>query len=293
MNTMQKYEQYQHKTFVDAAALYLAEFTAKNKNRQDQALRVVLRFIGDIPIGEIDDDSLWEYKQERGRKVMVGTVNKEISVVSTVLNKTVKVWGWMPSVPYIRKVSGPTKQSYPLTRAEERKLLRQLKGDVRKISIFALNTGVRRQDIYRVKWKQEHEQNGIEFFSLPDSGGNRYRPVILNHEARRIVRQMEGRDPDFVFPNRSVQKAIMKAWVAAGLPDHPLIRQGICNFRLTFERRLRLAGANEEEVDTLLGLRYWIREERHAIVDLRRLDELVSLSMFVKDPDLPVYFVPQ
>ena len=289
MHTLERYKDYEHKTLRDAAALYLAESTAKNKTRQEQALRSVLRFAGDIRLGEIDDDSLWEYKQERSRQVMVGTINKEISVVSTVLNKAVKDWGWMPSVPYIRKIKGPTKRAYPLTRPEQRKLIRRLKGDVRKISMFVLNTGLRRQEVFRLKWKQEHEQNGIEYFALPDAGGHRYRPVVLNYEARRIVRQMVGRDEDYVFPQRSVQRPIMLAWVKAGLPDHPLIKKGISNFRLTFERRLRAAGASEEEVDTLLGLRYWRREERHAIVDLKRLAELTEMTAFVKDPDLPIY----
>ena len=133
MNTLERFKAYEHKTLGDAAALYLAESTAKHKARQEQALRPVLRFAGGIRLGEIDDDSLWEYKQERSRQVMVGTINKEISVVSTVLNKAVKDWGWMPSVPYIRKIKGPTKKSYPLTRPEQRKLLRRLKGDARKI----------------------------------------------------------------------------------------------------------------------------------------------------------------
>ncbi len=289
MRSFEKFRQFEHKTLGDAAALYLAESTAKNKDRQEQALRSVLSFAGDIRLSEIDDDSLWEYKQARCRQVMVGTVDKEISVVSTVINKAVKVWGWMPSVPYIRTVSGPTKQSYPLTRHEERKLLRHLKGDVRKISKFVLNTGLRRHDVFRLTWKQEHEQSGIEYFALPDSGGNRYRYIVLNHNAKQVIHAMEGRDPDFVFPTRSVQKPIMVAWVKAGLPDHPLIKKGISNLRLTFERRLRAAGANEEEVDTLLGLRYWRREERHAIVDLKRLAELAEMTAFVKDPDLPIY----
>ena len=293
MRALEKYKAYEGKTFGDAAALYLAESTAKSADRQEQALRSVLQFVGDIPLSEIDDDSLSEYKQKRCRKVMVGTVNKEISVVRTILNNAVRVWGWMPAVPYIRKVSGPKKKSYPLTRHEERKLLRHLKGDVRLISKFVLNTGIRRHDVVRLTWKQEHDQSGIEYFALPDSGGNRYRYVVLNRNARKVLHAMEGRDPDFVFPNRSVQKPIMRAWINAGLPNHPLIKKGISNFRLTFERRLRLAGANGEEVDTLLGLRYWRREERHAIVDLERLAELVDLTMTVKDPDLPIYFVPQ
>ena len=95
---------------------------------------------------------------------------------------------------------------------------------------------------------------------------------------------------DFVFPKRDVSVAIRKAWINAGLPNHQLIRKGISNFRLTYKHRLQLAGASNDERDTLLGLRYWRREQECAVVDLERLEELAEKTISVKEPDLPVYY---
>ena len=175
MRALEKYKSYAHKTFGDAAALYLEEFNGKEKDRQFYALRSVLKYIEDVPLWDIDDDSLWEYKQERSREVMAGTVTKELTVVSTVLNKAARDWRWLPWVPVIHKVNGKKKHAYPLTRKEERKLLFRLKEDVRLICQFALNTGIGRADIFRLKWIHENERNGIELFEFPESDGQRCR----------------------------------------------------------------------------------------------------------------------
>lgn len=290
MDILERFKAYEHKTFGDAAALYQEEFKGKNKDRLDYALRPVLEYIADVRLMDLDDDALWEYKQERSREVMAGTVAVELGAVSRVLNKAAKDWRWLPWVAVIHKVKGKKKNPYPLTRKEERKLLYRLKGDVKLISLFALNTGVRRREVFELKWTQEHEKGGIELFEFPESEGNRYRPIVLNSAAKKVVQQMEGRDPDFVFPKRDVAAPIRKAWIKAGLPNHPLIQKGISNFRLTYKHRLGLAGANHDERDTLLGLRYWRREQECAVVDLKRLEELAEKTISVKEPDLPVYY---
>ena len=100
---------------------------------------------------------------------------------------------------------------------------------------------------------------------------------------------MDANGTDVVFALRSVSKPINKAWVKAGLPDHPFIRKGINNFRHTYAHRLRLAGASETECETLLGLRYGKRERQYSVVDLKRLEDLAELTITVKEPDLPVY----
>ena len=55
MNAMERFKAYEHKTFGDAAELYLAEFDGKCKDRQVYALRQALRFIEDTPLIDVDD----------------------------------------------------------------------------------------------------------------------------------------------------------------------------------------------------------------------------------------------
>ncbi len=289
MNTLERFKAYEHKTFGDAAELYLAEFTGKNKARQEYALAPILTYIADSPLLEIDDDSFWKYKQERCLEVMAGTVNKELTVAKTVLNKAARDWRWMPAVPIIRKVTGPVRQSYPLTHIEQRRLIHQIHGYLRQICLFALNTGVRREELFALKWDDECKSGGVEYFAIRESVNHRVRPVVLNSVARKIVQQMDENDADVVFVRRSVSAPINNAWVKAGLPDHQFIRKGINNFRHTYAHRLRLAGASETECETLLGLRYGKRERQYSVVDLKRLEDLAELTITVKEPDLPVY----
>lgn len=293
MNILEKCQAYEHKTFDDAAALYLAEFTGKCKERQEYALRQVLKYIGDVPLLEICDETLWEFKNDRLKQVMPGTVHKEIGTVRTVLNKAARDYGWVPFIPLIQGVPGPRQQSYPLTRAEERRLLHKLRSDVRLICLFVLNTGVLRNEIYRIRWDKEGHMNGVEYFSLESLDGGQPHPVILNCVARRVVRQMAGRDPEFVFPYRDISKPIDKAWVKAGLPGHKLVRKGVNNLRYTIANRLRLAGATDQEREAMFGLRNSDREHQYAVLDFQRLAELAEATITVEEPNLPVYYQAQ
>ncbi len=229
MNVLEKYKAYENKTFADAAALYLAEFTGKDKKRQEYALNQVLPFTGHLNLMEINDESLWEYMSRRSREAMVGTIRKELIVVNTVLNKAARVWRWIPAVPVIQKPTGPTRESYPLSQREQRRLLFRLRGDVRQIALFVLNTGVKRAEIFRLRWEDQRTRDNTDYFYLREPNYGRERPVVLNRVSRKAVDTMKGRDPEFVFPHRDVSKPINRAWVKVGLPNHPLIRKGINN----------------------------------------------------------------
>ena len=290
MNALEKFKAFEHKTFGDAAALYAAELSGPGRERQIYALRAVLPYIEDVPLMELTDESLWEYKNQRLKEVMPGTVQKEIVTVRTVLNRAARDYGWLPYVPIIQNVPGPRRKSYPLTRPQERKLLRHLRGNVRRICLFVLNTGVLRSEVFELRWENEKEINGIEYFLMKRAGNGQVRPIVLNSVAKRVVKQMEGANDELVFPIRDVAKAINRAWVKAGLPDHKLIRKGINNLRYTFANRLRLAGATDQEREAMLGLNAHGREQQYAVLDFERLAKLAEATITVEEPDLPVYY---
>ena len=75
MNTLERFKAYEHKTFGDAAELYLAEFDGKCKERQVFALRQVLRFIEDTPLLDVDQSAMAEYKEVRSQERMAGESN--------------------------------------------------------------------------------------------------------------------------------------------------------------------------------------------------------------------------
>ena len=276
MSIFDRFDRFADKTFGDATDQYLAEFDGKCKRRQEYALEPVLKYIRDLPLIDVDDLALQQYKQERSQQVMAGTVNKEITTVTAVLNKAARVWRWIPSAPKIQRVKGPTRKPYPLTWPEQASLFGQMGDYLRKICIFAVNTGVRRAEIFKLKWTDERKISGVNLFILRETKNGQDRPVILNCLARRVVNALRGQNDSQVFRKRSISKPFNKAWIKAGLPDHPLIRKGIHNLRHTFGHRLRTEGVGPEDRDALLGHNNRSLTQHYALPDLERLGNLVE-----------------
>ena len=111
----ERYHEDAHHTFREAAALYLDEFEGESKKRQAYAIEPLLPYIGDLPCGDVDQDSLKQYIEDRARgegffknrdSAMAGTVNKELGTVRTILNCAQGEWRWIPGVPRIRLIRG-------------------------------------------------------------------------------------------------------------------------------------------------------------------------------------------
>ena len=271
-----RFEKFADKTFRDAREKYLDEFEGKCRKRQEYALMHIAPYIDDLPLIEVDDTVLDQYKKDRRKVAMVGTINKELTTVTAVLNKAAKVWRWIPTAPKLQRLKGDTRKPYPLTWPQQIELFKRLCGDIQKICLFAVNTGVRREEIFKLRWSEERDIEGAMVFILRDTKNGQDRPVICNSIARRIVGYMRGRDPKFVFPKITIPKILNKAWIAAGLPDDPLIKKGIHNLRHTFGYRLRQAGVPGEDRDALLGHHNRSLTQHYAVPDIARLAELAE-----------------
>ena len=283
MDIFARYDQFANKTFADAAAKYLSEFEGKCKRRQEYGLDPVLKYIADLRLIDVDDLALQQYKKDRRREVMAGTVNKEITTVTAVMNKATRVWRWIPSAPKFQRVKGPTRKPYPITWIEQAKLFPRMSDRLRRICIFAVNTGVRRSEIFKLKWIDERSVDGIPLFILRETKNGQDRPIILNRLAKRAVNAMRGKHPIRVFEKMSISKPFNKAWIKAGLPDDPLIRKGIHNLRHTFGHRLRAEGVNAEDRDALLGHNNKSLTQHYAASDLRRLAPMLGLIEKFRD----------
>lgn len=286
MSIYERYEKFEHLTFQDAADKYLSEFEGKCRMRQWYALEHVIPYIAHLPLIDVDDEALRTYREERREQAMVGTINKEIATVTAVLNKAAKVWRWIPSAPLLQRVKGKSKQPYPLAWSEQIAVFCRLAGVLQKIALFAVNTGVRREEIFKLRWEDERDIDGVKLFILRETKNGQDRPVILNSIARRIVEQMRGLDcditkekgdPVYVFPRLTVNKIFNRAWIDAGLPDEKLVKKGIHNLRHTFGHRLRAAGVPAEDRDALLGHHSRSLTQHYALPDIQRLAEYVEL----------------
>jgi hypothetical protein len=114
------------RTFYEAGQKWLNEWEGKDWKRQEFALRKLYPSIGNIPLCRINNAALGNFKEQRLKEVMASTVNKELTLVTTVMNVACDIWEWIDYVPKIRHVKGPQKVAVPLTWEMQDKLFTNL-----------------------------------------------------------------------------------------------------------------------------------------------------------------------
>ena len=293
-NINKSWEQNAGRPFWDAALKYLKEFDGKDIERQRYALRSVAPYIKNMRIIDVKNDALAVFKEDRwagkgafSRPAMAGTINKELTTVTTVLNRACRDWDWIPRVPRIRHVKGPARVAYPLTWDEQDKLFAYLPpGWSEGGAQFAVNTGVRKAELFGLKWKDKVDIPSMDtfVFILRDTKNGKDRAVICNSLARAAVGSQNG--SKYVFPSHhrgangnrlSMSNTIWRtAWEKAGLPCDPLIRKGIHNLRHTFAHRLRAWSVPDEDRNSLMGHNNSSLSEHYALPDLERLSEMAE-----------------
>lgn len=291
-----RYERNAHRTFGEAASRYLQLFDGKDKDRQRYCLEALIPYIGHLKINDVDDEALQQFKEDRKegkgafqKPSMAGTVNKELTVVVTVLNRACRDWRWIPNVPRIRHIKGAVRQAYPLTWNEQERLFSCLPDHwALGAACFAVNTGVRKSELFGLRWRDMVPVPELDtfVFILRETKNGEDRAVICNSIAQRAVNRQRGNGSKFVFPSRRAQcKGQMvracnavwrKAWEQAGLPDGPLIRKGIHNLRHTFAHRLRAADVPVEDRDALLGHSKASLSQHYALPDIERLQAMAE-----------------
>ena len=274
----------------------MAEFDGKDKYRQRICIEHLNPYIGHLPLIDVDTSALTDFKDDRRegkghftKPAMAGTINKEISTVMTILNKAARKWRWIPCAPMLEREAGPVRRSHPLTWEEQVKLLYRLDDELRQMCEFVLNTGLMREELFKLRWCDSRDIEGVDHFVLQNGYDGRNRPIVLNSVTREIIEQLRTTESEFLFRRQYVSKPINDAWIKAGLPNHPLIRKGINNLRFTFANRLRAAGATEDEYNYMLGRKYFHMRELNVVIDFRRLAELAERITRVTDAELAIY----
>ena len=287
----ERFERNAHRTFEEAASRYLQEFDGKDKQRQYYCLEALVPYIGHFPLIDVDAEALEAFKDDRlngkgafDKPVMAGTVNKELTLVTTILNRACRDWRWLPSVPRIRHVKGAKRVAYPLTWDEQARLFTALPDHwAMGAALFAVNTGVRKAELFGLRWSDMVPIPEIEsyVFILRGTKNGKDRAVICNSIARRAVEYQRGNASIYVFPSKRAQcegsmvracnGVWRRAWEAAGMPSDPLIRKGIHNLRHTYAHRLRAADVPVEDRDALMGHNNVSLSQHYALPDIERL----------------------
>jgi len=258
------------KYFREYAVPNLSPKTAEWKRNVAKGM---VEFFGDVPLNEITPSCISSYKAAcRERGLAPATVNHKLGVLRHAFNLAIREWEWVSENPVIkvgRERVNNAKDRW-LSLGEQSRLLDACviyatgRNNVlephywlQEIVVFALNTGMRQDEILSLRWP------AVSLFrktaTVMKSKNGEKRTIPLNNRAFELlkkkakVRNIRG---DFVFPSETGTKILARNLVRAF--HKALYRAGIEDFRFhdlrhTFATRLAHSGIDLYKVARLLG----------------------------------------
>ncbi len=279
------------RTLGQAAGKYLTDYEHKKSIARDgYAVKAVFEYVDpDIPIDRVHNGTFDVYKSARASAgIKPGTINKDLAAIRRILNLAARVWrhdtglAWLETSPLLEMVpDDDARKPYPLTWDEQTRLFKELPPYLERMTLFAVNTGLRDQEICKLRWEWEVvvQELDTSVFVLPAwraGGKNKQdRSLVLNKIARNVVEEQRGKDPEWVFPGPNggaCHRMSSTAWKNArrrvGLPQ---VR--IHDLKHTFGFRLRAARVSFEDRQDLLGHKSNRITTHYSAPDMQRLLE--------------------
>jgi integrase len=171
-----------------------------------------------------------ETGHEVNRQRSIATVNKELSLLRRVLNVAVSN-GWLFKNPFemgdpLINPGDEKARERILTKEEEEKLIAVCTGakaHLKPVIIMAVDTGMRRGEMFKLKWSDIDFENGIINIQAFNTKTMRQRQVAITSRLALELQALWGSSAlnpdDLVFGVANVKKAFSKARAIAGLPD--------------------------------------------------------------------------
>lgn len=152
----------EEKTFRELMGKYLIEHSARNKaprsHIRDRSLaKHLIQHFGDLTLAKINPKLISGYKTKRiDEGASPRTVNYELAAMSHAFNLAIKEWEWCKDNP-VSKVSREKINNFIerwVTDEEEEALLKVSRKWLQELIIFAINTGLRQNEMLSLQWPQ-------------------------------------------------------------------------------------------------------------------------------------------
>ncbi|MDD5434574.1 MAG: tyrosine-type recombinase/integrase [Nitrospira sp.] len=279
------------RTFEELRDKYMTEHSKINKTpttqvRDGSAFKRLSGFFGGLMLLEITPAQISDYKSLRIKAgIKPSTISRELEVLRHAMNLALQ-WEWIETSPFSKiKLDRPKNEIERwITAEEEKRLLDASTHQLREIIIFALNTGMRQDEILSLQWSQ------VDLFrrnvTLLITKNKEKRTIPINQTVLDLlkfkskVRHLSG----YVFISQAGIKIIasnlLRAYYVArkkaGLED---VR--FHDLRHTFATRLVQAGVDLYTVAKILGhkdIRMTQRYAHHNTESLRHGVDILDRS---------------
>jgi len=255
------------KDFVRDTLLPWAEVNRQSWSKDASRLKPILEFFGEKRLDDISSFLIEKYKTKRKTtpiiRVMadgaavskprsVATVNRELSLLSRIFS----IARMLNPCSEVKKLPGEQPRTRYLLLEEEDRLMSALdsKPILRSIVVLALNTGMRRGEILRLKWEHVDFHKGE--IKATHTKGHRDRFIPMNAKTREELLTLQASSKSlFLFPGRKegaslsdIKRPFNAACDRAGIKDFRFH-----DLRHTFGTRAADAGASLRNIADVMG----------------------------------------
>jgi integrase len=266
---------------------HLTVLKPRSAKRYGDSLKHLSEHFGAMTLAAITSSELSSFEtKRRGDGVTSSTIRRDFACLSSMMTSCLE-WEWIDSNPvplYMRRRArrglkeGAPRTRY-LTEREEEAILSLVTPESREAIILAIDTGLRRDELFSLQWWQIDFERGLITTTVHTKNG-RPRIVPLSKRSRDVldaIRQLQtGALPSsYVLSNpatgtrydrmnRGLSGAVRRAGIAH-VQWHDLRRTAGC-------RWLQRDGRRIEEVSMLLGhSSMQVTEQRYAFLEAERV----------------------
>lgn len=213
----------------DAVVKFVTETKHKTSHQTDlYHLRWLDQHLSGKHLSQIDKPLLETIIQKKlAEGVKPRTVNAVTNIIRQVLRKAQLDWEWLDRIPKFRMLQEPKNRIRFITREEADRLISELPPHLKRMAIFALETGLRRANVTGLQWSQVDLERRIAWIHPDQAKARKAITVPLSLVAVDAIKECEGENEEFVFTYKGnkVYQTGSTAWEKA------CTRAGIENFR--------------------------------------------------------------
>ncbi len=249
-----------------AAGRWIEETSHKATHHQDIAkLKWLHPILGVLMLDEVNLDVIAHLKTVRLKEVGRSTTNRYLALVRAILKRAVEEWDWLEKAPKVKLFKEADGRVRFITPVQVEALLRELPAHQQDMVLFALQTGLRQSNVFKLEWSQVNLEQAHMWVNAADSKNRKSIAVPLNREALGVLHRQLGKHPVrvFTFAGKPIANANTRVWRRA------LKRAGIEDFRWhdlrhTWASWHRMQGTPTHELQRLGGWKTGAMVERYA-----------------------------
>jgi integrase len=238
---------------------YEEEVSPQHKSHQVEKYRLqtLRKYLGDKRVSNFSPALLCKYRDTRLRAVSPVSLKRELTILSSVLNIAIKEWGIVIPQNPVSMISLPKiarGRDRRLESGEEEKLLSS-SDELKRLIILALETGMRRGEIFNIK--KSHIDFVRQTLLIPLTKTDTPRTIPLSSRAIAVLRE-QLRGSEKVIP---IEETTLSSYTARGLSGaflrlcrrHKLENLHFHDLRHEATSRFFEKGLNPVEVATITG----------------------------------------